>query len=225
MSLALVLSGWLIVILLIPGDKDYWENHDTLKSFLIAALSLALLASHSYTSTLSKGLALILAVYSVFALTTSLVTDYVLGADVSGYLVGWMSAFAFLSMYAMRYIIRFTPSPYPHCTSSMFLVVGRPTDAGQVLAAIRTGLGGSFAITDMADIWKFPKETGVLTKSVLDPGYLNGKMLIELTQDSDTIKSDLEKILGKKWSFFYNCLEFYLLAKRLKNGWDDTTRS
>lgn len=208
-----------VLLIAITDDETYWLWYHTSTDILELALTCALFCAVPYPQIVMKMTVAGLTVWQLYCASSQFVSDYLLVTNdpLTNPNAGMMVAFFTASLaiaWLMRFLVYWRPCPAPVSSSKFHEVIGRPSNLSQMGVAMYTGRGGSFAITDGTYLWRYSRQEGCMMRKTLNPGYMVGKMSVEICMVTDDKYDELDSMTGRKFSLLHNCLELQTLARR-----------
>ena len=116
--------------------------------------------------------------------------------------------------YAFRYVLRWKISSTGMESDTFYVIIGKPLNSEQLALAAKTGLGGSFSITDGKSLWLYSNISNQYEEINLPSGYCNGRMVKRLCRTTETLYNEVRDPIGTPYSLMHNCDEINLMSKR-----------
>jgi len=159
------------------GGPHYRYIYDTSTDFCLIALSIAAFCSMSYYEIGKKAFAFGLSACFAYSAASNIITDYFIDTESNILGLTLFTIAIYTLIFAFRFVFTFKPSNTPIERGKIYLLIGRPTSLVQILAAFRTGRGGSFSVTDGVHTWKFMEDVSLLCKLPFKQEHINKKMI------------------------------------------------
>lgn len=202
-----------IVIISLPGNNSvYWYVYDTSTDIFELSLSIALFSAISYSSILLKSCSFSLVIWLLFCAIFNMFIDYV--ADmVDIILISIFISLTITMLFSLRFLLRCQSNNTAPPVNKFSEIVGNPKNLSQIIVAMYTGFGGSFAITDGVYIWRYSKKADCMIREKLSNTYTMGKTTKEICDTFDEGYRKLDSMVGRKFTALHNCLELHSIAK------------
>lgn len=214
-AVALLTTATQIILVAIPDESLYWFAYHTSTDILELAMAMALFSAVPYTRVALKVTAAGISIWQLYCMASQLISDYFLvGLGSNSSTISAFTTAALAIAWLTRFSIRWRPSQSQDLYGKFYEVIGRPSNISQLFAAMYTGVGGSFAITDGASLWCYSRSEGCMVQKKLNPGYLTGKMIVEICNTEGAKYDELTSMVGRPFSPLHNCLELQSLAGR-----------
>jgi len=102
----------------------------------------------------------------------------------------------------------------PAMQDGMFYeIVGMPENLPQNYLTMKTGFGGSFAITDNVDLWLYSNQTNHCVEIALPKNYITGRLVLPVCPVSPKKYKEIRKFVGIEYSIYNNCEGIHNLAQ------------
>ncbi len=213
LRLPICLSAFWVFLELIPAfvpdpwyDNVYFFTED-LASVVIFAVMYSSLA---YTAIVMKGISL---AGCTFAISLMIVnwSSWLMDAPENFSLSIFLTlVYTLLLLLLIRFMVRVEDtndiSPDP---KRIYMIVTRPRDLWGVVMLLLSGLGGGFSMYLDGDCYWFPRKEGILIKEY-DPDWYKNKYIIDCGDATPERITELEDMIGRKWSIFNNCFTAFL---------------
>jgi len=191
------------------GGPYYWFIYDTTTDFSLLALSLAIYCSLSYASFGAKFFTFGMVCYFIYCAAANIVTDYFVNPESHILGMALFTGVTCVLIFSFRFVFTFKTSNTPIEQGKIYLLTSAPKSLAQIGAAMVTGRGGSFSVTDGVHTWKFMEDVSLLCKVPFKQEHINKKMVEEIINQNEKIIVDLDSNIGRKWTSFYNCVSFW----------------
>jgi hypothetical protein len=196
------------VALFFVDDLDlYWYLYDTSTDILLVALSLALFSSISYSLYANKITSYCMVMWFSYITIHNAVLDYRIVSSNEKIMFSLVVIILFTMMFLARFCLKWHPSKTELREGNLYEVIGRPKTWRQLIIAMYTGDGGTFAITDGHKIWRYSKNRGCMIVEDFGIKHSSGRMILKIGLSSSDKLSTLDNMIGQKFSFMHNCLQ------------------
>ena len=201
------------VALLVAPEDRYWLWYHTSTDVLELAMSLALFSAVPYTRVSQKVTVAGLVIWQLYCAISQFISDYLIATSYqNGLLMATFTIVAIIVAWLMRFSLCWRPSSAQEMHGKFYEIIGRPSNLTQLVVAMYTGRGGSFAITDGSDLWCYSRQDCCMIRKKLNPGYMVGKMSMEICKATGDKYVELDSMTGRQFSSLHNCLELQTLA-------------
>jgi len=210
-----------IAILWLPEFKYRLLEYITTDAAL-CLLSLAALTKTPYRYVKEKAGWAAVFIYHLWAWAyNALVQKFAVDATTSFVAVSATLTF-FVLIYALRYSFRWRVHKEQIAPGSFYEIIGKPLNGEQFALAVKTGLGGSFSITDGKLLWLYSNISNQYEEVALPPWYCNERMIKLICKTSDHLYSEVRAPIGTPYDLTHNCDNIHSMAIRWrKNKWTD----
>jgi len=128
-----------------------------------------------------------------------------------------ISAAAVTGIFMLLFIYRFVwrwDAINPVMRDGMFYeIIGMPQNLPQNYLAMKTGFGGSFAITDNKVLWLYSNQTNDCVEIALPKNYVSGRLVLPICPVSTKKYKEVRVFVGLEYSLNNNCDDLHNLAQ------------
>lgn len=211
----IALTIFQLMLFVVDSDDTYWDLNDTSTDFLELAFAIALFTSISYTAIRLKMFTACLVLWQLYCAVSQVITDYV-QAPVDDMLGGIFTAVFVIVVFLARFLFAWSPDKTETDIGCFYEVIGKPTNLSQLAVAMYSGRGGAFGITDGVHLWHYSKPHNNMVCEKLGFRYTKGRMIKKICITSKEKYTELDLMIGQRFTLMHNCLQLHALSGRWK---------
>lgn len=216
----LFFAGWLICEYIPSFVPDgFSDDQYSVIYFLAEDLSTVLLASAcylslSYTSLVLKGVSFSTIVISCSIMMFNIFVESGLVSPSSSFGLSLIAALIAVQYFMTRFIFRLEDGeickPDPN---TIYLIINKPHNFTGLCGLMWSAIGGGFSAYVDGDCYWFSHDKGILVKGS-HPDWYRGKRMVNCGEATPEKISDLESLIGQKWSLWNNCFTVFSAWRR-----------